>query len=177
MLFVLRLIEFTHQADGERQTPDTEVKVVFFFKSFFASAIFIPAIPSCPLVLKSLQLLNIASGERTERDAWGPLPPSSRFRSEAHSSAGRPLRLLSKLCSGMKKCLRRERGSWLALWSGCSPAPYLDSSVPLPRRLARSPSLPAASEDRGGRSLGRLQGGWESGEAAGDTTCNGKKVV
>lgn len=30
MLFVRRLIEFTHLADGERQTPDTQVEVFFF---------------------------------------------------------------------------------------------------------------------------------------------------
>lgn len=29
MLFVRRVIEYTHLADGERQTPDTEVEVFF----------------------------------------------------------------------------------------------------------------------------------------------------
>lgn len=62
MLFVRRLIEFTHLADGEQQTPDTEVELpkFFFFFYFFASAIFIRAIPACPPALKSLQLLNNA---------------------------------------------------------------------------------------------------------------------
>lgn len=62
MLFVRRLIEFTHLADGEQQTPDTEVELpkFFFFFNFFAAAIFIQAIPSCTPALKSLQLFNIA---------------------------------------------------------------------------------------------------------------------
>lgn len=103
----------------------------FSFDSFFASAIFNLAIPSCLLALKSLQLLNIACGERTEKDVWGPLPQSLRVRSDARSSAGGPLPLLSKVYSGVTKCLRHERGRSLALWSGFSPDPYLAPSVSL----------------------------------------------
>lgn len=58
MLFVLHLIEFTSTADGERETSYSETELMKIFR--LPSAIFIPIIPSRPLALKSIQLLNIA---------------------------------------------------------------------------------------------------------------------
>lgn len=51
-------MELTSTADGEQETPYSETELPNISRP--PSAIFIPIIPSRPLPLKSIQLLNIA---------------------------------------------------------------------------------------------------------------------
>lgn len=169
MLFVRRLIEFTHLADGERQTPDTEVEVLFFELLLCVGHFFILAIPSCPLALKSLQLVNIACGERTEKDAWSPF--ASVFARSLRCPLicrQTPTTLIKTLQRRDKMFAARARPLARALVEVFPRSLSRPIGLSLSRRLARSPSPQSAWEDRGGRSLGRLQGGWGSGEAAGN---------
>lgn len=150
MLFVLRLIEFTHLPDGVQQTPDTKVELPKYF--FFASAIFIRAIPSCPPALQSLQPLNIALEDVQRKTCGGCCPCLYAFAP-----------LPSRLQADPSTLIKNSAAAWqnvCTLRLGSSPTSYLAPLVFLTDSLVH---LLRIGISGGRREATAAWGGWRKG--------------